>query len=247
MFKLFFFVSIFSQSTIKSQINGVCRSAEGKPIPFVNIVAQEKNYGTVTDEKGNFIINNEIIIEGDALIFSHIGFNPKEVILDGGDISVSLTERHVDLEEIIITNTPYKIKEVGILKKRKEVALFSNTDVLGSEIGKLIKVKPERKYGLLMCFFVVSRLDFKEAKLRINFYNVSENRDFENPPINKKENNVVGIISNSSDNQKALIDDSLQINFYLLWAERSLFQNISKRVPVLFYVKNDTIKKIERN
>lgn len=98
-----------------------------------------------------------------------------------------------------------------------------------------------------MCFFVVSRLDFKEAKLRINFYNVSENRDFENPPINKKENNVVGIISNSSDNQKALIDDSLQINFDLLWVERSLFQNISKRVPVLFYVKNDTIKKIERN
>lgn len=39
MFKLFFFVSIFSQSTIKSQINGVCRSAEEKPIPFVNIVA----------------------------------------------------------------------------------------------------------------------------------------------------------------------------------------------------------------
>lgn len=64
---------------------------------------------------------------------------------------------------------------------------------------------------------------------------------------NKKENNVVGIISNSSDNQKALINDSLQINFDLLWIERSLFQNISKRVPVLFYVKNDTIKKIERN
>lgn len=238
MFNLFFFVSIFSLSTINSQINGVCRSAEGKPIPFVNIVAKGKNYGTVTDEKGNFIINNEIIIEGDALIFSHIRFNPKEVILDGGDISVSLTERHVDLEEIIITNTPYKIKEVGTLKKRKEIALFSNTDVLGSEIGKLIKVKPERKYELLMCFFVVSRLDFKEAKLRINFYNVSENRDFENPPINKKE-----IITTIKQPGNVAVDlnglDLIFDNDFLVsleWIEYSSKKN--SKLPVIEYASN---------
>lgn len=59
--------------------------------------------------------------------------------------------------------------------------------MFGSEIGKLIKVNPKKKYELLKCYFNISRIDFKDAKLRINFYNITENSDFENTPINKKE------------------------------------------------------------
>ena len=240
MFKLFFsLIFILSVSTTKSQIRGNCHSTGGKPIRFVNIVSKGKNYGTVTDEKGNFIINNENIKDGDTLIFSHVRFNPKEVILDGSDLSILLTEKHIELEEIIITNTPYRIKEVGTTKKRDKVVLQSFSNNLGNEVGKLIRVKEGKDYEVLKCFFKISTMEFKEAKLRINFYEIGEDHVFEKSPVNQVE--LIQTINQTGTVEVDLEHLHLSFNkdfiVALEWISYTLNED-SVKAPILEFASN---------
>ena len=63
-------IILFTATLLYPQISGKVIDAEtGEPIPSVNIIAGEE--GTVTDERGQFVLNAEI---GSRVIFSHIAY-----------------------------------------------------------------------------------------------------------------------------------------------------------------------------
>lgn len=60
-----------------SEIHGTITSEGGAPIQGVTVMVKGTDLGTVTDEKGNFILKN--VPPSSILVFSHIGFERQEV------------------------------------------------------------------------------------------------------------------------------------------------------------------------
>ncbi|MFC6859057.1 SusC/RagA family TonB-linked outer membrane protein [Zunongwangia atlantica] len=99
------------------KVSGTVISADdGMPIPGVNIMEKGTNNGTATDFDGDF----EITVSGkDAvLVFSFLGFEPKEVTVgDNTKIDVSLETSVGALEETVI---------IGFGGKQKKASLVSS-------------------------------------------------------------------------------------------------------------------------
>ncbi|MGK7396662.1 MAG: SusC/RagA family TonB-linked outer membrane protein [Candidatus Cyclobacteriaceae bacterium M3_2C_046] len=79
----------------------VTSTADGEPLPGVNIVERGTTNGTVTDFNGSFNLN--ISDEDAILIFSFIGYLSREVSVNGRSVvDVSLQEDVHELEEIVV-------------------------------------------------------------------------------------------------------------------------------------------------
>lgn len=88
----------FAQQTV----NGVVRDADGSPLPGVNIIIKGTNEGTTTDFDGKYSI--EVMAEN-TLVYSYVGFNTKEVLVQGQTtINVRLSSG-AQLEEIILVGS----------------------------------------------------------------------------------------------------------------------------------------------
>ncbi len=74
---------IYAQS-----VTGTVSDATG-PIPGVNVLVKGTTTGAVTDFDGKFQINAK---NGDALVFSFIGYKSKEVVVTGSTVNVTLAE-----------------------------------------------------------------------------------------------------------------------------------------------------------
>ncbi|MGB3776389.1 MAG: SusC/RagA family TonB-linked outer membrane protein, partial [Leeuwenhoekiella sp.] len=93
------FFSAHSQND-KSITGTVVSSSDNTPIPGVNVLVKDSNNGTVTDFDGNFIINAS---NNDILVFSYLGFETREVTLDGQNtLNVSLVEEASSLDEVVV-------------------------------------------------------------------------------------------------------------------------------------------------
>ena len=91
-------------------VTGTVVSAEdGVTLPGVNVIIRGTSTGTQTDFDGNYSIN---VSQGDQLVFSYIGFQPKTVRVGAGNvIDVSLAEDAQALEEVIVTAYGTSTKE----------------------------------------------------------------------------------------------------------------------------------------
>jgi len=80
---------------------------DGLPLPGVNVMVKSSTIGTVTDLNGNFEI--ELPVNQDALVFSYIGMEVKEVQLPENDqaeeqtIEVQMAPDVSQLSEIVVT------------------------------------------------------------------------------------------------------------------------------------------------
>ncbi len=77
----------------------------------VTINVKGSGTGTTTDDRGLFSIFAKA---GDVLVFSFVGYNSKQVTIGAEyNLTVSLTETPVNLDEVIVTGyTAQKIKEI---------------------------------------------------------------------------------------------------------------------------------------
>ncbi|KAA5828012.1 SusC/RagA family TonB-linked outer membrane protein [Algibacter amylolyticus] len=90
-------IHIFGQTPITGSVTEQSTSI---PLPGVNVVVKGTNNGTATDFDGNYRIE---VNNGDVIVFSYIGFQPKEVIYSGQTtLDVQLTEDTSQLDEIVI-------------------------------------------------------------------------------------------------------------------------------------------------
>jgi TonB-linked SusC/RagA family outer membrane protein len=76
-------------------------AATGEPLAGVNILIKGTSTGVVSDVNGNYSIN---LPEPNAtLVFSYIGFNPEEIVVEGrSTLDVSLAQDITSLEEVVV-------------------------------------------------------------------------------------------------------------------------------------------------
>ena len=126
-----FAISIYAQ---EYTISGVVTSQQdGLPLPTVSVIIKNTTKGTVTDFDGNYTISN--VQKGETLVFSYIGFETKEVVVNNSNaINVTLTENVESLSEVVVIG-------YGSLKKREVTGAVSTVDSEVLEEIKPIKVE----------------------------------------------------------------------------------------------------------
>ncbi|BDD01905.1 SusC/RagA family TonB-linked outer membrane protein [Persicobacter psychrovividus] len=125
LFLLFTMTCCFTNAFAQSTITGVILDAEdGSELPGVNVVIKGTDAGTVSDFTGSFQLNAEA---GQTLIFSFIGYKPKEVLVGNqSHIEVKLGADLVQLDDVVVT-------AFG-LKKEKKALAYAVSEVKGSDL-----------------------------------------------------------------------------------------------------------------
>jgi TonB-linked SusC/RagA family outer membrane protein len=91
-----------SVSSYPSQQNlkGIVQDQKGDPLIGVSVIVKGTSQGTVTDLNGNYSIE---VTPGMTLIFSYIGFIPKEIkIGNQTSLNISLKENAKNLDELVV-------------------------------------------------------------------------------------------------------------------------------------------------
>lgn len=215
---LFLFFSIISYSQNNVLRGEVIDVENNKPIPYVNIGVFNKMVGTVSNREGLFNLKlNEEINVNDTITFSAIGYKTKHVPISNldKDNNVVLIESKIEqLEEVIVL--PSQKQELTIIGRDKKGGLSSKffspydeniDDKLSREQGMLFKIK--NSYEVQDINFHISLNEFKNVKLRLNFYKVEHGLPKE--LLNKKD-----IIIDVEDGQLGWVNFDLKpFNIFL--------------------------------
>lgn len=119
LFFLIFSISAFSQS----EVTGVVKSGD-LTVSGVSVVLKGGSKVTQTNSNGVFKIN---MPENGVLVFSHIGYASKEVLVTGNQITVELQPNEGSLAELVV---------VGYNSQRKATLTGSVSQVKGADIVK---------------------------------------------------------------------------------------------------------------
>lgn len=119
-------------------VKGTVSDESNIPLPAASVVVKETNVGTTTDFDGNYSIQAN---QGQTLIFSYVGYKPKEIKVGASStIDVSLDPDN-QLEEVIITAQ-------GIKKEKKALGYAVTTveskdleQKADTDIGKILRGK----------------------------------------------------------------------------------------------------------
>ena len=175
------FLTLVIDSYSQDRIDGKIQNVENnEPIPFVNIGVFEKKVGTVSNDKGYFSLNlNETVNLTDTISFSIVGFKQKKILLsdfDQNNNTILLEPKVEELDEVVLSDNRQKI---GIIGRNKEGRLSSK---FFSPFDKSVDDNLSREKGMVFTLehssriqdvnFHVSLNEFKDVKLRLNFYTV---------------------------------------------------------------------------
>ncbi|APU67687.1 MAG: TonB-dependent receptor [Christiangramia sp.] len=90
-------------------VTGTVLDDEGLPLPGVNVIEKGTNNGAQTDFDGNYSIS---VGEGSTLVFSYVGFSPKEVVVGSANsYNVTLETDSGALDEVVV---------MGYVSKKRE-------------------------------------------------------------------------------------------------------------------------------
>ena len=169
---LFFVFILCPFFLLKSQIKlkgTVIDASSSSPIEFVNIGFPKKGVGTVSSEKGEFVLIVPDSLKSDSIVFSHISYKTKKIKLEENLSVITLTEAKKDLSEVIIL--PNKIKSKWI-NKGISIPVSSMLSNLGEEVGIPLDFKKE---ALLRQVKVkVKSCSYDSVIVRVNLYNLKE-------------------------------------------------------------------------
>ena len=89
----------FSTFAQRSNVEGVVTDSEQQPLPGASISVEGTDRGAITDFEGKFSIEVE---EGETLVFSYVGFQPKKVTFSGNtSINVAL-QAGEQLDDVVV-------------------------------------------------------------------------------------------------------------------------------------------------
>ncbi len=109
----------------------VTSRADGYPVPGVSVVQQGTTIGTITDVDGNYSITTEM---GETLVFSFIGMNTREVVVNGATINIEMEETWTDLDEVIVVG-------YGVQKKSVVTAAISSVSAEDLETSRPSRIE----------------------------------------------------------------------------------------------------------
>lgn len=162
----------------------------GKPIPYSNIGIIGKTVGTTSDANGFFTIDLNGRFDNDTLGISCIGYTSKKYQIRNFKDDVRNTEK----VKIELSPKIYQLAEVTIKPLKTKIYILGNyceanssygnafySEQLGTEIGVLIKLPRKNKKAYLQSFrFYVGEFTFEKFPVRLNIYNLKNNRPYEN-------------------------------------------------------------------
>ncbi|MCB0447186.1 MAG: carboxypeptidase-like regulatory domain-containing protein, partial [Gelidibacter sp.] len=177
---------ISSKPNTATEITGiVLDNKTNAPLPYVNIGILNKEFGTVTDSNGKFILNLKEEFVNDTIRISSIGYKPVEFLVKNmtqkrQPISIKLEEQISELGEVVITAKAYKKKTLGNKTESKFISTGFSYDQLGAEMGIKINVRKNPTFVDAFNFNVsYNRLSAKSI-FRVNFYSIENNKPKEN-------------------------------------------------------------------
>jgi len=107
---------LWNIATFSQNVSGIIKNKQTQePIPYVTIQINT-NYGTISNEEGNFSLNIEKFTEDTLVKFSCIGFKTKEIKIKDVSETVFLEEQIVNLDEVDIDNQKQLTEKEIILK-----------------------------------------------------------------------------------------------------------------------------------
>ena len=168
--------SIFGQNTA----DGIIKNAQtNEPIQYVNIGIVNRDKGTVSNENGEFTLEipNEFI--NDTIKISSIGYESRIFIANEfvktlkENKNITLSEKVIELNEVVVSNKKLKEKVLGNNTKSKMMRGGFRNAQLGNELGIKIKVKKSPTYITKFHANVTSNTGEK-MKFRLNFYNIEK-------------------------------------------------------------------------
>ncbi|WP_396141362.1 SusC/RagA family TonB-linked outer membrane protein [Flavobacterium sp.] len=121
------FLSSFAQTTIEGFVNDV----KGLPLPGANVIIKGTKNGVLTDFDGIFKIKAKI---GDVLIISSLGFDKKEIKIQGNSIKIVLGELNEALNEVVVVG-------YGSVKKKDLTGAVSSVRATSIEKGDPIDLQ----------------------------------------------------------------------------------------------------------
>lgn len=211
-------ISIPSYSQIKGKI---IDKLDNNPVSYANIIIKGKNFGTVSNENGEFYLNDKQFEKNDTLVFSHLNYETKYIFNFKENSDFELTQKEEKLREITITDKHRKIKEktVGTKTESGKVILYFVSYSLGGEVGKRINVPKKTTFDLNNVSFFIYDFGFKKANLRVNFYRINNDYvDIQN--CNTTENiieiNQSGLVTLDLSNQNLSFDSDFITSIELL-------------------------------
>lgn len=188
-------ILLFGSNTVFSQgkiIEGLVLDSLKEPVKYANVGVLNKPIGTVTNEKGEFLLNIGNSLTLDTLKISSLGFTNKEFIIknipENSKLNVTLESSVIELKEVTIIPSNQKRYTEGKEKTNtKNEVFFTNPEFtymnLGAEIGRKFPIG-KKKISLLEEFkFFIKKNNFKKIKFRVNIYNIKNNM-----PLNRINN-----------------------------------------------------------
>ncbi|RXM46935.1 SusC/RagA family TonB-linked outer membrane protein [Flavobacterium sp. YO64] len=122
---LLFFFGILAGYSQNSTVKGKVTDGSGNSLPGANILVQGSKDQTSTGSDGTFTIKAR---QGDVLQVSYIGFNNKEVIVNGNDLKIVISESAQTLNNVTIVGS------MGIVRNKSSLG-YAVQEVKGKEIA----------------------------------------------------------------------------------------------------------------
>lgn len=219
-FNLFVIItSVFSQ---QKYIQGKVKNIENKKsLAYVNIGIVDKNFGTTSNEYGEFELNIPNKFIEDSLTFSYVGFNTLTVsikdLLNEKNIEIDLLENMNSLDEVILISKKPKIKKIGIRTHNPllqgSISSKDGKDII--EFGQIIKLKNRASHIISAHLYLNYLKNIDSALVRINFYN-RENGKPGKRIIQKKLNLKKGWIDINLEENEIYLEEDFFITYEIL-------------------------------
>ena len=137
---LLFTASLYAQTTV----TGTVTSAEDNTtIPFVNVLVEGTNQGTITDENGVYTIT--IPTDVSVLKFSSLGYSSQLITVAGRtQIDVALSISQEGLDEVVVTATKFATNKKDVIFKAENESRVQTfvQDFPGYEVVTTLSIAP---------------------------------------------------------------------------------------------------------
>jgi len=182
---LFFLLFLFSYSSAQ-ELEGVIIDAEtSEVLSYVNIGLLGKDIGTVSDQDGAFSLKIPTIHLNDTLRFSMIGYKtydvyPKDLLDADSNIQIKLQPKGYELNEVVVIPKDYEATRFGNKADGKNISAGFSENLLGYEVGVLMKLKKKRQGYLEKVMVNIANCEYDSVFFRLNIYEMDGKKPGEN-------------------------------------------------------------------
>ncbi len=174
-----FIIFLVTLKGLSQTIQGVVQdSISGQPLVYANIVLNNTNKGTSTDEKGFFSFKDAVLSPNDSLLISHIGYLNKYVKVNDfsntDNLKFKLKKEQTNLDEVILNVKKAKYSSTKSLSV-KHKGLYASSEPFGKETITFIENEKNKKGKITnveLNFKANKRENIKtyKAYFRVKFY-----------------------------------------------------------------------------